>query len=188
MNETKRINFLTSVFTARFEFKLFHFFLFLHSLTFMAEHIMTRDLTINLPIEKVFDFFADAGNLERITPPELNFHITTTQPIHIQKGSLIDYQLKVRGFPVKWQTEISEWNPPFSFVDRALKSPYRQWIHRHTFTKIEANKTLIKDEVKYRLPFEPFGDLAHWFVRRELDYIFDFRQKVVPSLLQPKNI
>jgi len=153
----------------------------------MAEHILTRDLTLNLPIEKVFGFFADAGNLELITPPELNFHITTPQPINIQKGTLIDYQLKVRCFPVKWRTEISEWNPPFLFVDQALKSPYTQWIHRHTFTKIEENKTLIKDEVKYRLPLEPFGDLAHWFVRRELDYIFDFRQKVVLEILQPIN-
>jgi len=150
----------------------------------MAEHILTRKLILCLPIEKVFDFFADALNLERITPPELNFHIITPQPINLQKGTLIDYQLKLRGFPVKWRTEISEWNPPVSFTDKALKSPYQQWIHRHTFTEIEKDKTLIEDEVKYRLPFEPFGDLAHWFVRRELDYIFDFRQKIVLDLLQ----
>jgi len=152
----------------------------------MAEHILTRELTLDLPRKTVFDFFADAGNLERITPPELNFHITTNQPIDIKKGTLIDYQLKLRGFPVKWQTVISEWNPPHLFVDRALKSPYKQWIHRHTFTELSENKTLIEDEVKYRLPIEPFGDLAHWLVRRELDYIFDFRQKIVGEILQPK--
>ena len=150
----------------------------------MAEHILQRELTLDLPIERVFDFFADAGNLERITPPELKFHITTAQPIDVHKGTLIDYQLKLRGFPVNWRTEISEWNPPDLFVDCALKSPYKQWIHRHTFTKLSANKTLIEDEVNYRLPFEPFGDLAHRFVRRELDYIFDFRQKVVREILQ----
>ncbi len=153
----------------------------------MAEHILTRELTLDSPIKKVFDFFADAGNLERITPPELNFRIITTQPIAIKKGTLIDYQLKLRGLPVKWRTEISEWNPPHLFVDRALKSPYKQWIHRHTFTELAENKTLIEDEVRYRLPLEPFGDLAHWFVRRELDYIFDFRQRVVKEILQPKR-
>ncbi len=146
-----------------------------------------RKLNLDSPIERIFDFFADAGNLERITPPELNFHIITTQPIDIKKGTLIDYQLKLRGFPVKWQTIISEWNPPNSFVDRALKSPYKQWIHRHTFTAVSENKTLIEDEVKYRLPVEPFGDLAHWFVRRELDYIFDFRQKIVSEILQERT-
>jgi len=149
----------------------------------MAEHILTRQLTLDLPIEKVFNFFADAGNLERITPPELNFHIVTAQPINIKKGTLIDYELRLRGFAVKWRTEISEWNPPYSFVDRALKSPYKQWIHRHTFTEMKKNKTLIEDEVKYRLPFEPFGDAARWFVRHELNYIFDFRQKKVLEIL-----
>lgn len=149
----------------------------------MAEHILTRKLTLNLPIERVFGFFADAGNLERITPPELNFKIITPQPIEIKKNALIDYRLKLRGFPVKWQTIISEWNPPHVFVDEALKSPYKQWIHRHTFTELSENQTLIEDEVKYRLPFEPFGDLAHIFVRRELNYIFDFRQKTVANIL-----
>ncbi|HEX8286618.1 MAG TPA: SRPBCC family protein [Pyrinomonadaceae bacterium] len=150
----------------------------------MSEHILTRKLTLDLPREKVFDFFADAVNLERITPPELNFQIITAQPIDIRKGTLIDYRLKLRGIPLKWKTEISVWNPPYEFVDRALKSPYRQWIHRHTFTEIEKNKTLIEDEVRYRLPLEPLGDLAHFLVRKELNYIFDFRQKTVAEILQ----
>jgi len=157
--------------------------LFCQSL-FMAEHILTRKLTLDLPLEQVFDFFADAGNLERITPPELNFKIITPQPINIRKGALIDYQLKLRGFPLTWKTVISTWNPPFEFVDEALKSPYRQWIHRHTFTEIETNKTLIEDEVRYRLPLEPLGDLAHFFVLKELNYIFDFRQKAVTEILR----
>jgi ligand-binding SRPBCC domain-containing protein len=154
----------------------------------MAEHILTRELTLDLAREEVFDFFADAGNLERITPPELNFHILTPQPIDLKKGVLIDYQLKLRGFPLTWKTVISTWNPPFEFVDEALKSPYKQWIHRHTFTELDENKTLIKDEVRYRLPLEPLGDLAHFFVRKELNYIFDFRQKSVQEILKVESV
>lgn len=150
----------------------------------MAEHILTRNLTLDLPRQRVFDFFADAANLERITPPELNFHIVTPQPIEMLQGALIDYRLKLRGLPVRWRTEISVWNPPHEFVDRQLNGPYAQWIHRHMFTELEPNKTLIEDEVKYRLPLEPLGDIAHFIVRRELDYIFDFRQKTVAALLQ----
>lgn len=153
----------------------------------MAEYVLTRDLTLDLPREEVFRFFADAGNLERITPPELEFHIITPQPIDIKKGALIDYRLKLRGFPLTWKTVISTWNPPHEFVDEALKSPYKQWIHRHTFTEIGESKTLIKDEVRYRLPLEPLGDLAHFIVRRELNYIFDFRQKTVKKILQPEK-
>lgn len=152
----------------------------------MAEHILTRRQTLNLPIEQVFDFFADAANLERITPPELNFHIITPQPINIKKGALIDYKLSLRGLPITWKTEITQWNPPHDFVDTALKSPYKQWIHLHTFETGEAGETIMHDVVRYRLPFEPLGDAAHWFVRRELDYIFDYRQKIVTEILQAK--
>ena len=149
----------------------------------MAEYILKRELTLDLPRAEVFDFFADAGNLERVTPPELNFHIITPQPIDIRKGALIDYKLRMRGLPVTWRTEISVWNPPFEFVDQQLKGPYKQWIHHHTFAELESDKTLIEDEVRYRLPLEPLGDIAHFLIRRELDYIFDYRQKVVAEIL-----
>jgi ligand-binding SRPBCC domain-containing protein len=149
----------------------------------MAKHILTRDLIIELPRAEVFDFFADAGNLERITPPELNFHIDTPQPFTIAKGTLVDYKLKLRGLPMKWRTEISVWDPPHEFVDRQISGPYNQWIHRHTFTELDEGRTRIEDEVKYRLPFSPFGDLAHFIVRRELNYIFDYRQKAVAEIL-----
>jgi len=150
----------------------------------LAEHILDRKFSINLPRKRVFDFFADAQNLESITPPELNFRITTPQPIKIQKGALIDYKLKLRGLPITWQTLISRWDPPNSFVDESLKSPYKQWIHEHIFTENAAGGTDIEDLVRYRLPLEPLGDIAHWFVRRELNYIFDFREKAVIKLLK----
>lgn len=149
----------------------------------MAEHIIERELTINLPRKKVFDFFADAGNLERITPAQLNFHIVTPEPIEIREGTLIDYRLKLRGLPLRWRTEISVWEPPYRFVDRQLSGPYKQWIHTHTFTDLGPTETLIGDEVRYRLPLEPLGDAAHFIVRRELEKIFDFRQKKVAELL-----
>lgn len=149
----------------------------------MSEHILKRSLTLDRPREEVFAFFADAGNLERITPPELKFHIATPQPIAIQKGALIDYELRMRGIPISWQTEIAHWEPPSMFVDQQLRGPYRQWVHTHTFTDLGPEQTLIEDEVRYRLPLEPLGDLAHFLVRRELEYIFDYRQKAVADLL-----
>jgi ligand-binding SRPBCC domain-containing protein len=149
----------------------------------MSEHTLTLAITLDLPREDVFAFFADAGNLERITPPELSFNIVSPQPIVLAEGSLIDYQLKIFGIPLKWRTEISSWNPPFDFTDRQLKGPYSQWIHRHTFTDLGPARTLIEDEVRYRLPLEPFGEIAHFIVRGELDRIFDFRQTTVAKIL-----
>jgi ligand-binding SRPBCC domain-containing protein len=148
----------------------------------MAEHILEREQIIQKPLTEIFEFFAEAGNLERITPPELKFHIITPQPIEIKKGTLIDYTLKLRGIPITWRTEITEWNPPFSFTDTALNSPYKQWIHLHTFETGKRGETIMKDLVRYRLPFEPLGDLAHFFVKKELKYIFDYRYQAVEEI------
>ena len=149
----------------------------------MAEHTLKRELTIDLPLAEVFELFSSAANLEKITPPDLGFNITTPQPIEMSEGTIIEYRIKLNGFPMNWQTLISKWDPPHEFIDEQLSGPYKQWIHRHTFTAIDANKTLIEDEVRYRLPFEPFGDVAHFFVERQLKYIFDFRGKAVANLM-----
>jgi len=149
----------------------------------LAEHTLHRKQKLKLPGNEVFQFFSDAGNLEKITPPELKFRITTPQPFEISEGSLIDYKLSLRGVPITWKTLISEWNPPHSFVDESLKGPYKQWIHTHKFSENGEGETEMEDIVRYRLPFEPFGDLAHWFVKRELNYIFDFRKNAVVKLL-----
>ena len=152
----------------------------------MAEHILERRQIIERPRAEVFEFFADAANLERITPPELNFHIITPQPIDVKKGTLIDYQLKLRGIPLTWKTEITEWDPPHAFIDTALRSPYKQWIHRHIFEESAPGETIMKDVVRYRLPLEPLGDLAHFYVKKELKYIFDYRFKIIEEIFRSK--
>lgn len=153
----------------------------------MAEYVLTRKSEIDLPRPEVFEFFANAGNLERITPPQLNFHIITELPIDLREGALIEYNLTLRGFPIHWRTRISKWDPPFEFIDEQLKGPYKQWIHLHTFTELPNGGTLIEDKVRYRLPMEPLGDVMHFLVRRELDHIFDYRQKVVEEILGNKK-
>lgn len=150
----------------------------------MAEHIYTGSLEIALPRDEVFLFFANAENLQRITPPNLGFQIITPTPIEMKPGALIDYRISLHGIPMTWRTEITIWDPPFEFVDVQLKGPYKQWIHRHTFTETPNGTTLIEDEVRYRLPFEPFGDLARFFVEREIKGIFDYRQKIVADVFK----
>ncbi|MBL8816079.1 MAG: SRPBCC family protein [Planctomyces sp.] len=125
---------------------------------------------------EVFHFFSDAFQLERITPPWLNFKILTPAPIEIGKGCLIDYRIRLRGIPIRWQTEISEWEPDVRFVDRQLRGPYQLWEHLHVFEDVPAG-TLMTDEVRYRVPG---GDLIHrLFVKNDLEKIFSFRQQAM---------
>lgn len=136
-----------------------------------------------MPREEVFPFFSVPENLERITPPELRFEIVTPLPIEMGQGALIDYRLRLEGIPFRWRTEITEWEPPYSFTDCQQRGPYHTWIHRHTFEATEAG-TLMKDQVDYRLPFWPFGEWALPFVRRKVKRIFAYRREVIRKTLQ----
>lgn len=89
------------------------------------------DQLLATDIEEIFAFFCDAQNLESITPPWLKFEVLTPAPIELGEGALIDYRLRVRGIPLRWQSKITHWDPPHSFVDEQLRGPYRLWIHTH---------------------------------------------------------
>jgi ligand-binding SRPBCC domain-containing protein len=130
-------------------------------------------LVVPRPVAEVFDFFSDAGNLQAITPDWLDFSILTPRPIAMGAGAVIDYLLRVRGFPIRWRTEIPVWEPPHRFVDEQRRGPYRVWIHEHRF-RARADGTEVVDFVKY-LP--PGGWLAdRLFVRRDVETIFRHRQ------------
>lgn len=142
----------------------------------MKTFLFKSELWLARPRNEVFPFFAEARNLETITPPWLRFEILTPYPIEMRPGAVIDYRLRVHGFPIRWRTEITEWQPPHRFVDQQLRGPYHMWHHTHTFLEHDGG-TLCRDEVVYR----PVGGaLINWlFVQRDVKKIFAFRQKVL---------
>ena len=131
----------------------------------------------------MFEFFSAAENLEAITPAFLNFRILTPTPIQIEAGKRIEYRLRVHGVPVRWITEIAEWDPPRRFIDIQLKGPYRFWHHTHEFEAYNGG-TRMTDLVRYALPFGWLGQLAHaLWVRRDIERIFDHRARRITELM-----
>ena len=135
------------------------------------------------PVEEVFPFFADALNLAHLTPGWIKFNVLTPpNELRMREGLLIDYKLRIHGLPLRWQSEITAWEPLVRFVDEQRRGPYRYWRHEHLF-KPTSGGTLVIDNVRYDVPG---GRLMHsLFVRRDLTAIFRFRQEQLATVFAP---
>jgi ligand-binding SRPBCC domain-containing protein len=111
---------------------------------------LTTSVWLPAEIDRVFEFFSRADNLERLTPPFLNFRIVTPPPVAMRRGTLIDYRIALHGLPLRWRSEITLWDPPHRFVDEQRRGPYRRWRHTHAF-EARGEGTLVADRVEYAL-------------------------------------
>ncbi len=147
-----------------------------------APFTLEREQWVPRPLQEVFAFFADARNLEKLTPEWLRFEILTPEPIEMRAGAVIDYKLAWHGIPMRWKTEITKWEPPHHFEDLQIKGPYQLWRHTHRFEAVD-DGTRIRDVVQYALPFGVLGRAVHAVsVRRNVEEIFDYRDEKVRAL------
>jgi len=154
----------------------------------MKIYTLKRQQLIRKPLHEVFSFFTKPENLELLTPKNLGFQILTPVPIIMKEGAVIDYTIKIAGFPVRWTTLITSYEPLHRFVDLQLKGPYSYWHHTHTFTET-ADGVIISDEVYYSMPFGILGKVAHLlFVKRQLESIFTLRGDIIEKIFaEDKN-
>ena len=124
--------------------------------------------------DKVFAFFSDAQNLDLITPPWLHFRTVTLSSTEMQPGMMMDHWLRIHGFPWRWRSEITDWDPPVGFVDRQVRGPYRLWIHEHRFEERDGG-TLVHDHVRYAVLFDFL--IHRLFIRPDIERIFAYREK-----------
>jgi ligand-binding SRPBCC domain-containing protein len=142
---------------------------------------LETEATVPATLDDTFAFFSNAVNLERLTPPWLNFRITTPLPIHMRQGAEIDYRIVLHGWPIPWRSRIEVWEPGVRFVDRQLTGPYRWWWHEHRFER-GPDGTRVIDQVDF-LPRVSW--LTHAWVRRDVERIFEYRRQVLPRLFGP---
>lgn len=143
---------------------------------------LERTQLIPRTCDELFPFFADAANLEAITPSFLRFRILKPAPIEMRVGARVHFALELYGVPLRWRTCITEWKPGVRFVDEQESGPYTYWRHVHEF-EVRGDSTLMHDTVDYAEPLGPIGRAAHaLFVERTLDRIFDFRRDTISRL------
>ncbi|MEK9628485.1 MAG: TIGR01777 family oxidoreductase [Nitrospinota bacterium] len=145
-------------------------------------HTLVIEQWVPQPISKIFDFFTDPNNLEKLTPKLLQFKILKVTSTPIREGTVLNYSLKIRGIPMRWQSKITECIHETRFADTQTRGPYSSWHHIHEFHEKDGG-TVIRDRVHYILPGWVPGDIvAHWLVRKDLEEIFMYRREVAGKL------
>ena len=146
-------------------------------------HKIELEQWVPQPLNRTFTFFKEARNLEKITPKFLKFKVLSQSTPDIQEGTKISYRLSLYGFPVDWESEITDWKPDQKFSDIQLKGPYSHWHHTHEFEEKNGG-TLIRDRVLYKVPLGVPGDLmAGKWIRKDLEAIFNYRYKIIDTLM-----
>jgi len=147
----------------------------------MKIHTLKSEVWVPRRHEAVFEFFSRAENLETLTPHWLNFAILDQRPITMNTGTRIRYRFHLHGIPLRWESEITVWEPPSRFVDEQRTGPYRLWIHEHQFLEHEGG-TKVRDTVRYSAAG---GYLVHrLFVASDLSRIFEFRRRKIAEIFR----
>jgi len=143
-------------------------------------HYLHREQIIPAPLEDVWNYFCDPRNLNKITPPDMNFEIVRGGDVKMYEGQIIEYRVEfIRGIRSLWLTEIAHLKDGQYFVDEQRVGPYRFWYHEHIF-EVHSSGTKMTDHVTYKVPLGMLGDLMNtvWISRR-LRNVFDFRRKKI---------
>lgn len=143
--------------------------------------IYERTTILDAPLVEVFDFFAQPGNLARITPPKMRFRVVDAPPRAIRQGDRLEYRMRVAGFfPITWVSRITVWRENEAFADAQERGPYKSWLHTHTFRVLDDGRVAMHDRVDYELPLGWLGRVAAgWWVARLLAEVFAYRGEVI---------
>ena len=154
----------------------------------MTTHELEFKQIINKDINEVFSFFSKPENLSLITPKRLDFRILTPSPIKMKEGQLIDYTIRILGKKIRWRTLITEYECPVRFIDQQLKGPYSMWHHTHEFQELNG-KVKMTDTILYAIPFGILGEIVNiLWVKKDLDYIFKYREKAITKYFKERKI
>jgi ligand-binding SRPBCC domain-containing protein len=140
---------------------------------------------VDVPIDKVWDFFSQPKNLLKITPPEMNMKVVEESERALYAGMIIRYQVSpILGIPLSWTSAITAVKEGSYFIDEMLEGPFKVWHHQHLFEEKDGGTNII-DELHYRVPLEPLGKLFHGLlVKNQLKNMFAHREQVTKNLFQ----
>lgn len=105
---------------------------------------------VRAPLQAVADFHRDTRALRRLTPPPIFVQFHYLEPL--AEGSIAEFTLWFGPFPLRWRAVHTQVDEQRGFTDTQVAGPLRFWRHRHIFKALDAQTTLIREEIEYEYP------------------------------------
>ena len=134
----------------------------------------SHSFVVDVPIDKVWDFYTDLHHLEIITPKRLDFKIIETSSSKIKSGQTAYFSSKLLT-RMTWRTKITVCKP-YTYVDEMSNTIFKHWKHTHVFHKINENQTKVTDKIEFELQYGLLGKMFEWYALDKLKKIFAYRQ------------
>lgn len=151
----------------------------------MSLHTLKHIQVVPVSLSEAWDFFSSPLNLNKITPPDMNFNILSEfkPDDRIYAGMLINYKVSpLLGIPLNWTTEITAVEYQHYFIDEQRHGPFAFWHHQHFFEPV-ADGVKMTDLVSWKVPGWFLGDLINAItVQKRVEAIFEFRKSKMDTL------
>lgn len=141
---------------------------------------------INCSQKDLWQFHSSVEALQKLTLPRQKIELLS-QETKVEKGVKQTIKVKELGLSMTWEVEIIACEPPFFFIDKAHKSPFAFWEHKHEFIP-EGNRCTLKDTVTYKMKGGFLAPLIEAItVNGKIDKLFHHRHKLTKELLESKT-
>jgi ligand-binding SRPBCC domain-containing protein len=148
----------------------------------MARYHFHDRQVLPVSVTELFNFLIQPQNLEQIMAKAMRVKVISSSTPVIEHGTVIDYTFQKNGIPLRWQSEITEFEPNVYFADLQTRGPFRYWLHKHILKPV-AEGTEITDDLTFEPPLGILGEIAyHAFIRRDIERIFSLRKKRMEEL------
>jgi ligand-binding SRPBCC domain-containing protein len=137
---------------------------------------------VKASLDQVVDFHRHAGSMAAITPFPIKAVIHAA-PTVLTNDDEMDFTLWMGPLPIRWLARIEQ-STPTSFVDRQLRGPHKEWVHRHTFSSLPDGTVEVLDEVEVKLANQWFWRVLGFTMWINLPILFAFRSWKTRQLLE----
>ncbi len=152
----------------------------------MNHRIFIKKTTINVPVEQLFAWHARNGAILRLTPPWAPLRLISRRGNGIDKGVQVRFQMSLFKIPMIWEAEHIAYQENVLFQDHQTKGPFGEWVHTHLFHAQGKNRTIMEDQVEYKLPLGVLSLPFYGHAKRQLARVFDYRHRVLKHDLEQR--